>query len=197
MAGQILTRSMTNALHAPTGLTNLDHTFTVNGLDQYLTGAGVTFTHDARGSLTYDGTRTYAYDFDNRLTNVTGVGGAVALTYDPAGRLYQTAQTGGATTRFMRPDDRLASSRVDVFRICSWILAAHFAAQLATRKLALSLFYRQLSTLSLSVAGLPLRQFQSQTLSDALRGPDLSQVSKGFAESDRTSETYAAQDCGL
>ncbi|MBV5262143.1 RHS repeat protein, partial [Synechococcus moorigangaii CMS01] len=109
MAGQILTRSMTNALHAPTGLTNLDHTFTVNGLDQYLTGAGVTFTHDARGSLTYDGTRTYAYDFDNRLTNVTGVGGAVALSYDPAGRLYQTAQTGGATTRFLYDGANLAA----------------------------------------------------------------------------------------
>src|SRR5690606_5840526 len=70
-----------------------------NGLDQYLTGPA-SYSYDARGSLTSDGTRSYAYDFDNRLTSVTGVGGAVALSYDPAGRLYETSQSGGATVRF-------------------------------------------------------------------------------------------------
>lgn len=107
-AGQILTRSMTNNIYQMTGLTNLDHNFTVNGLDQYLTGPA-SYTYDTRGNLTSDGTRTYTYDFDNRLTNVTGVGGAVALTYDPAGRLYQTAQTGGATTRLLYDGANLAA----------------------------------------------------------------------------------------
>lgn len=108
MAGQILTRGMTNNIYQMSGLTNLDHNFTVNGLDQYLTGPA-SYTYDARGSLTSDGTRTYAYDFDNRLTGVTGVGGAVTLNYDPAGRLYQTAQVSGATTRFLYDGPNLAA----------------------------------------------------------------------------------------
>lgn len=108
MAGQILTRGMTNNIYQMTGLTNLDHTFTVNGLDQYLTGPA-SYTYDTRGSLTSDGTRTYAYDFDNRLTSVTGVGGAVTLSYDPAGRLYQTAQVSGTTTRFLYDGANLAA----------------------------------------------------------------------------------------
>lgn len=57
----------------------------------------------------HDGTRTYAYDFDNRLTGVTGVGGAVTLTYDPSGRLYQTAQVSGATARFFYDGANLAA----------------------------------------------------------------------------------------
>ena len=109
VAGQILTRSMSNDLYALTGLSNIDHTFTVDGLNRYLTGAGVMFSHDTRGNLTQDGTRTYGYDFDNRLTSVTGVGGAVSLSYDPAGRLYQTAQTGGATARFLYDGANLAA----------------------------------------------------------------------------------------
>jgi YD repeat-containing protein len=108
MAGQILTRGMTNNIYQYTGLANLDHTFTVNGLDQYLTGPA-SYTYDTRGSLTYDGTRTYTYDFDNRLTGVTGVGGAVTLSYDPAGRLYQTTQVSGVTTRFMYDGANLAA----------------------------------------------------------------------------------------
>lgn len=108
MAGQILTRGMTNNIYQMSGLSNLDHNFTVNGLDQYLTGP-TSYTYDARGSLTSDGTRTYAYDFDNRLTGVTGVGGAVTLSYDPAGRLYQTAQVSGATARFLYDGANLAA----------------------------------------------------------------------------------------
>ncbi|WP_308418878.1 RHS repeat-associated core domain-containing protein, partial [Glycocaulis albus] len=65
-------------------------------------GGGVTYSYDDRGNMTADGVRAYAYDFDNRLTSVTGGGtGDVALSYDPAGRLYQTAQASGATTRFL------------------------------------------------------------------------------------------------
>jgi RHS repeat-associated protein len=89
-------------LYAFTGHTNQDVTLTVDGLNRFLSGGGVTYAYDARGNMTADGVRAYAYDFDNRLTSVTGGGtGDVSLTYDPAGRLYQTAQVSGATTRFL------------------------------------------------------------------------------------------------
>ncbi|GGH09043.1 hypothetical protein GCM10007420_27300 [Glycocaulis albus] len=101
-AGQIASRTMANDIYAFTGHANQDVTVTVDGLNRFLSGGGVTYSYDDRGNMTADGVRAYAYDFDNRLTSVTGGGtGDVALTYDPAGRLYQTAQVSGATTRFL------------------------------------------------------------------------------------------------
>ena len=101
-AGQIASRTMANDIYAFTGHTNQDVTITVDGLNRFLSGGGVTYDYDDRGNMTADGVRSYAYDFDNRLTSVTGGGtGDVSLTYDPAGRLYQTAQVSGATTRFL------------------------------------------------------------------------------------------------
>ncbi|WP_371394206.1 RHS repeat domain-containing protein [Glycocaulis abyssi] len=101
-AGQIASRTMANDIYAFTGHVNQDVTLTVDGLNRFLSGGGVTYDYDDRGNMTADGVRAYAYDFDNRLTSVTGGGtGNVSLTYDPAGRLYQTAQVSGATTRFL------------------------------------------------------------------------------------------------
>jgi RHS repeat-associated protein len=57
---------------------------------------GASFSYDARGNLTSDGTTTYSYDAYNRLTAASGT---ATLGYDPASRLYQTA--GAATTRFL------------------------------------------------------------------------------------------------
>jgi RHS repeat-associated protein len=101
-AGQIASRTMANDIYAFTGHANQDVTLTVDGLNRFLSGGGVTYAYDDRGNMTADGVRAYAYDFDNRLTSVTGGGtGDVSLSYDPAGRLYQTAQASGATTRFL------------------------------------------------------------------------------------------------
>lgn len=63
-----------------------------------LTAGAATITHDGRGNLTGDGSKTYAYDGDNRLTSVSGAASAT-LSYDPGGRLYQIAAS--ATTRFL------------------------------------------------------------------------------------------------
>lgn len=45
--------------------------------------------------MTYDGTKTYAYDFSNRMT----LAGSTTLSYDPDSRLYQVA--GSSTVRFL------------------------------------------------------------------------------------------------
>ena len=55
--------------------------------------------YDANGNLVSDGTRTFTYDPENRLTGVTGGSAAVSLSYDPFGRLYQYT-AGGASTYF-------------------------------------------------------------------------------------------------
>lgn len=73
--------------------------YTDNGLNQYPSVGGTSFTYDSRGNLTGDGSRTYGYDVFNRMTSVSG-GGSLSLSYDPAGRLYETNASGTAT-RFL------------------------------------------------------------------------------------------------
>lgn len=41
-------------------------------------------THDARGNLTFDGVKTFAYDAANRLVSASGGGVSAALKYAPA-----------------------------------------------------------------------------------------------------------------
>jgi RHS repeat-associated protein len=57
-------------------------------------------------NLAPDGSRTFAYDTENRLTSVSG-SASLTLTYDPAGRLRQTA--GSATTQFLYDGSRLVA----------------------------------------------------------------------------------------
>jgi hypothetical protein len=45
--------------------------YTANNLDQYTAVGAVTPTYDGNGNLTYDGTFTYHYDAESRLTSVT------------------------------------------------------------------------------------------------------------------------------
>jgi len=53
------------------------------------------------GNLTYDGSRTYGYDFSGHLISASGGGApSAALAYDPDGRLFSVASN-GATTRFL------------------------------------------------------------------------------------------------
>jgi RHS repeat-associated protein len=75
----------------------------VNGLNQYTSVGGQAMAHDARGNMTNDGTKTYAYDLQNRLTSSTN---GTALTWDSTSRLYQVSQ-GSTTTRFLYDGSRL------------------------------------------------------------------------------------------
>lgn len=106
-ASQIVTRTISNNSYVYTGAAAVNRPYTVNGLNQYLTaGPTASFTYDARGNLTSDGSNTYGYDLENRLKTATGAMTA-NLSYDAIGRLYETSGGSVGTTRFFYDGDAL------------------------------------------------------------------------------------------
>ena len=104
-ASQLTTRTSGNDSYASNSAYNVGRGYSVNGLNQY-TGAGpASFTYDANGNLTNDGSTAYVYDAENRLVSASG-GHVATLSYDPMGRLWQVAAP-TATTRFVYDGDRL------------------------------------------------------------------------------------------
>ncbi len=80
--------------------------YTANALNQYSAVDAVTPTYDDNGNLTYDGTFTYVYDSENRLTGITGGGVTASYAYDARGR-RKSRTVGGATTIYVTdPQDR-------------------------------------------------------------------------------------------
>jgi YD repeat-containing protein len=76
--------------------------YTANNLDQYTAVGAVTSTYDGNGNLTYDGTFTYGYDAESRLTSVTQSGTTVATyAYDALGH-RKSKTVGTATTIYVR-----------------------------------------------------------------------------------------------
>jgi RHS repeat-associated protein len=80
---------------------------TANGLNQDAGIAALSGGYDGRGNETFDGTRSFSYDPENRLTGDT-VGGTskITLAYDPLGRLQSTVSPAG-TTQFLYAGDEL------------------------------------------------------------------------------------------
>ena len=80
---------------------------TPNALDQYAAVGPVTPTYDGNGNLTFDGTFTYGYDAESRLTSVKQGATAVAsYAYDAQGR-RKTRTVGATTTVYVTDaDDR-------------------------------------------------------------------------------------------
>jgi RHS repeat-associated protein len=71
--------------------------YTANSLDQYSAVGAVTPIYDGNGSLTFDGTFTYHYDAESRLTSVTqGATTVATYAYDALG--HRKSKTVGATT---------------------------------------------------------------------------------------------------
>lgn len=106
-ASQIVTRAQSNSAYE-FPITGSNRSYAVNGRNQYtqITGdAAATLTSDANGNLTSDGSNSFGYDTENRLTSASGAKSAT-LTYDPLGRLYQVTSA-GVTTRFVYDGDRL------------------------------------------------------------------------------------------
>ncbi len=106
-ANLALNRSSSNDLY--TGHPgNLSTAYTANGLNQYGTVGGATFTYDSQGNMTSDGTRTFTYDIENHLLSETGGPAAATFTYDPLGRM-QTSTASSATTTYLRAGDQLVA----------------------------------------------------------------------------------------
>jgi RHS repeat-associated protein len=110
-ASQIVTRTSSNDVYASNTALPVGRQYGVNGLNQYTgtTSGGTpsaTFTYDANGNLTSDGSNAYVYDAENRLVSASG-NHAATLSYDPLGGLWQVASP-TATTRFLYDGDRLA-----------------------------------------------------------------------------------------
>jgi RHS repeat-associated protein len=76
--------------------------YTTNNLSQYSAIGSVTPTYDGDGNLTYDGTFTYGYDSESRLTSLTGGGISGAYVYDAQGRRKE--KTIGSTTTVYTTD---------------------------------------------------------------------------------------------
>jgi RHS repeat-associated protein len=94
-AGQVTSRTASNALYEWSE-TQGSRTYSVNGLNQYTAVGGGATGYDARGNMTSNGGVGYGYDLDNRLIS-TASGGA--LSYDPLGRLQETAAPNLQTKR--------------------------------------------------------------------------------------------------
>jgi RHS repeat-associated protein len=78
--------------------------YTVNALNQYTAVGAVAPTYDANGNLTGDGTFTYGYDAENRLTSASGAGNTATYAYDGQGR-RKLKTVSSATTIFVTDAD--------------------------------------------------------------------------------------------
>jgi RHS repeat-associated protein len=90
-ASQIVTHSLDNDLYAFAGVVSGTVPTPADGLNRTTAYGGTALSYDAKGNLTFDGSRTFAYDSENRL-----VLPAAPYRYDPLGRLAgaSTSPTG-------------------------------------------------------------------------------------------------------
>jgi RHS repeat-associated protein len=80
-------------------------TYTSNALNQYAAVGSVSPTYDGNGNLTFDGTFTYSYDAENRLTGASQGGNPVAsYAFDAQGR-RKSKMVGSTTTIFVTDAD--------------------------------------------------------------------------------------------
>jgi RHS repeat-associated protein len=68
---------------------------TYDDANQIATFGGTTFTYDANGNLTFDGTRSYSWNHRNELTGITG-GVSASFAYDALGRRRTKTVSGTA-----------------------------------------------------------------------------------------------------
>lgn len=102
-ADQIVSRVRDNDDYIATSAVAVNRPYAVNGLNQYTTAGPASFIYDADGNLISDGTNSYVYDAENRMVAASANG--VALTYDPLGRLWQTASPALGNSQFLSDGD--------------------------------------------------------------------------------------------
>jgi len=78
--------------------------YTANALNQYTAVGPVSPSYDGNGNLTSDGTFTFGYDAENRLTSASGTGNSVSYAFDAQGR-RKTRTVNGTTTVFVTDAD--------------------------------------------------------------------------------------------
>jgi RHS repeat-associated protein len=74
--------------------------YTADALNRYTAVGAVAPTYDGNSNLTFDGTFTFGYDAENRLTSAVGAGNTAAYTYDAQGR-RKTKTVNSTTTVFV------------------------------------------------------------------------------------------------
>jgi RHS repeat-associated protein len=112
-ASQLVRETRSNDAYAWTGSVAVSRDYATNGQNQYAgtvsNGApSATFTYDANGNLTSDGTTSFTYDAENRLLTASG-GKTATLVYDPLGRLFQISSPAAGTTQFLYDGDELVA----------------------------------------------------------------------------------------
>jgi RHS repeat-associated protein len=112
-AHQTLTTAATNSAFFWQPSVNNSTSYTPNNLNQYSAigsqttggtncqGAAQGLSYDCNGNLTFDGTNTYTYDAENRLTKATHSGLNAKYEYDPLGRRTKKSGTGVTTTFYL------------------------------------------------------------------------------------------------
>jgi YD repeat-containing protein len=108
-ASQIASQSTSNDAYVYTGDIAVARNYAVNGLNQYVSAGPASFTYDANGNLTSDGTNSYTYDVENRLVTMTSAAGTATLRYEPLGRLFESTSTSGVVTRYHYDGDELVA----------------------------------------------------------------------------------------
>ncbi len=86
-------------------------TYTTNNVNEYTSivdGGTINPLHDANGNLTSDGTKTFTYDYENRLVSVSP--GGIAYKYDPLGRRIEK-NVSGTITRYFFDGSRVIEER--------------------------------------------------------------------------------------
>lgn len=106
-ANQITRLSLSNDIYHYFGNANKEGVYVANGLNQYTDVNGQSLSYDANGNLSSDGSDTYNYDVENRLTSVSGAV-AATLVYDPLGRLFE-ALIDGNRRQFLYDGDALVA----------------------------------------------------------------------------------------
>ena len=102
-ASQIASTARTGDAYAFGGAYNVNRGYTSKGLNQYSVAGPASFTYDAKGNLTSDGTNSYTYTSENLLKSAPGA----TLYYDQLHRLveYDTS----VSTRFVYDGPNMAA----------------------------------------------------------------------------------------
>ena len=88
-AGQIASRSTSNAVFGSPAQPSGSQAYAANGLNQYISINGAGLSYDGRGNLANDGAHAFGYDLAGELTSSNGV----QLSYDALGRLASAGST--------------------------------------------------------------------------------------------------------